>query len=392
MEEETNELERLAMAEVAGDFPEEEVEVEDDGVEEEALAILEEPKAEDEEDEEETDAEEDEADEDEADEAENTPNVPESETFRGVSGEEDYDIPEDLTLSVKVDGEDKQVNIKELMENYSGKVAYDQKFTELQIERETHKTSLDSFNANAKNFDNLVKEGKAQEALDIVLESAGLEKNTFVNAYISQLAPTIAKFMDMTPQEREQQQVQQQTDYYKNQLEKVQENHKVESMSRQMKADIEKTLGTHSIDLERFELLQKELMQFSQEGKLAKEKITPKFVGEYHKMVVQDELAREVLDSVKEGLSTDKAAFDYLIALQQHNPDMKKEDLLSSAEKAFLDGVKEKVSKRVRKNSQATKAKSLSKSKAKKSKKKSTVETALTFDQLSIEDLIKELE
>ncbi len=315
----------------------------------------------------------------------------ENAVLTGKSGEEDYEIPNDLSVKVKVDGEEKEVKLSELMENYSGQQVWDKKFTELNSERETFEGERTAYHDNAKKFEELVNEGKAQEALDIIFESAGLDKNRFVNAYVSQLAPTISKYLELTPAEREQQEATQQSDYYKDQLEKLKHNHTVEKDSKVLREQITNVLETRKIDSARFEELQKELIQFSEQGQLAREKITPEYVGQYHEMILQDELARDVLESLKPELSKDKASFDYLISLQKNNPGISKDDLTKKAKSAFIKETSEKVVARVKKNSKATKAKKLSKTSRSKKVKQSTVETANTFDELDMNDLINEL-
>lgn len=392
MEEENTELnELMSMAQESADsamdsrsnLSNEEETTEELSVEELALKALEEEEeveGEEEDTEESSEVEDDQDDDEELEEDEELESDEETEEEEDELLENDLDI--EAEVNVKVDGKEETVKLKDLIENYSGKVAYDKKFTELQSEKESHEKRVESFNGNSQKFHELVTEGKAQEALDFLCEVAGLDKNRFVNTYVSQLAPTITEYLNLTPEQREQQRLEQETEYYKSQVQNMQKQQETSARAVKLREEIEGSLTKYDMDVNRFESLQKELNEFVKQGALKAEQITPEFVGQYHVAVVQEELATKVLSSIDPKLTKDKASFDYLISLQQNNPDMKEEDLIEKAQQLYADATTKKVASRVKKNSKATKAKKLGKKEAKASNPK-----ALTFDEIDFDEL-----
>jgi len=298
-------------------------------------------------------------------ESEETDEVESSET--DVDNEPSDANDEDLH-KITVDGEEVEVSLQDLKDNFAGKEAWDKKFTELNTEREQFQAQQDTFNNNAKQFQELATTGKAQEALDLVCELAGLDRNQFVENYVSQLAPQIAEHLELSPEEREQRALKQQVEHYKTREERRQEQQTLFAQQTELKNQVQSVLETHQIGADRFEELQKELIEFGVEN------LTPETVGQYHVMITHQDAAVEVLKDINPDLVKDKSAMDYLISLQQNNPGIKQEELKARAEKAFVDALAE----RVKSDSKATKPKKKGSSKATKKPAKEI----LTFEDL----------
>jgi hypothetical protein len=311
------------------------------------------------------------SDESKDEESESEEESEESEDEEGSDEESSDDEPSDDVgdlHKVTVDGEEIEVSTQELKDNYAGKQAWDKKFTELSQEREAHQATVETYNGNVKQFQELVNEGKAQEALEFLMETAGLDRNRFLETYVSQLAPTIAEYLEMSPEEREQRALKQQVEHYKAQEQRANETKQQAQQRQEIEGRVSKVLEEHSIEPNRFEELHKELVD------AGIKEIQPETVGQYHVMITQQDAAIEVLKELNPELIQDKSAMDYLISLQQNNPGIAKEELKARAEKAFVDALAE----RVKKDSKATKPR-------KKGTTKSTKKVGkdiLTFDDL----------
>lgn len=283
--------------------------------------------------------------------------------------ESEDDVVSEDTHKVTVDGEELDVSLQDLKDNFAGKQAWDQKFSELNNEKEVHSKAVEKFSNNANQFQELVKEGKAQEALDFVLEVAGLDRNQFVEQYVSQLAPTISEYLELSPEEREQRVLKQQLEHYKGQQERTEKANSESRAASELSSKVESVMSEHSMSPDRFESLQKELIEFGVKD------ITPEAIGQYHVMVVQQDAALEVLNEINPELVKDKSAMDYLLSLQKNNPGITKEQLKTRAEKAFIDA----LSERVKKDSKAAKPR---KKGAPKTTKEKVAKGILTFDDL----------
>ena len=374
-----------------GDTGQDSEQAEEAGVEEEETSVEEEEVEEEEIDVEDVEAElntdEVSSDEDETNTSDHSFDPDANETLTGRSGDEEYDVPMNLEFDVKVDGQEERASLQALLDNYSGQQNWDRKNTDLQKAIHENESRVKSFNDNAQKFREMTEEGKAQEALDFLLETAGLDKNRFVNNYVSQLAPQLAEYQDMTPEERDYQRTQQEAEFYKSQVEQFKSTTAQQQATEKMRHEVQSTLENHNMSADRFEELQKELHQLSDAGKLDKSQINPAFVGQYYVAIQREELAREVLTDLNPELVKNRSALDYLSSLQTNNPEMTREKLTEAAERAFIDQTVKKVKSRVKKNAKASKAKTLAKkSRAKKEDTKTT--TALTFDEISDSDLM----
>lgn len=269
----------------------------------------------------------------------------EADTETESSDDESSNDVSEESHKVTVDGEEVEVSLQDLKENFAGQQAWDKKFQELGNEKQEHQAKVEQFNTNAKQFSELVGEGKAQEALDFVLEVAGLNRDQFVEAYVSQLAPTIAEHLELSPAEREQRALKQQVETLKAREAKAQEAQTQTLKRQELKGQVDESLSKYDMSTERFEELQKELIEFGMKD------LTPDAVGQYHVMINQQDAAIEVLNEINPDLVKDKSAMDYLLSLQKNNPGIAKEELKARAEKAFVDALTE----RVKKDSKATK-------------------------------------
>lgn len=122
-----------------------------------------------------------------------------------------YGIESDAKVRVKVDGEFQEVPVQDLINNYSGKVAYDKKFTELGQQRK----ELENINTEVtktKDFlketlDTILKkiddpEADPYDALTFLVEKSGKDPYTVWRRNLEANLETIEKVLEMDPAER----------------------------------------------------------------------------------------------------------------------------------------------------------------------------------------------
>ena len=66
------------------------------------------------------------------------------------------EVAEDTVFSHKVDGEDVDVTLKDLMENYSGKVPYDKRFNELNVSKKEYEKSKKDYEEEKEYINNYI--------------------------------------------------------------------------------------------------------------------------------------------------------------------------------------------------------------------------------------------
>ena len=193
--------------------------IKDSQADSEGKVIKEDKKAK-EEDEEEEPEEDEEESEDEVEEDEIEEEVKDEEEeekkpkskLRIKMGDELFNIDSDATFKVKVDGKVEDVPVQELINNYSGKTAWDKKFTELGKERKQLEYQIGTLNEQKTMIrDQLSKvlapledpEANPMDSLMYLVELEGKDPYTVWRRNIESNLQELGTLIDMTETERE---------------------------------------------------------------------------------------------------------------------------------------------------------------------------------------------
>ena len=135
-----------------------------------------------------------------------------SKKLRMRMGDELFNVNSDATFKVKVDGELQDVNIQELINNYSGKTAWDKKFTELGKEKKSLEKEIQMFTAKQQKMESLVKEiispledsdKNPMDSLLYLVEMSGKDPYTAYRRMMEANLDELSNIMDMRETERE---------------------------------------------------------------------------------------------------------------------------------------------------------------------------------------------
>jgi hypothetical protein len=112
--------------------------------------------------------------------------------YKVKSGDKDVEISSDTAFKVPVDGKKEDVPLQELIDNYSGKVNYDRKFSELDRDKKTFQTEKQGLHEFANKL--VAKAGENPErAFDFAAHMAGKDpvefKTAILNDQIRMLTP-----------------------------------------------------------------------------------------------------------------------------------------------------------------------------------------------------------
>lgn len=116
-------------------------------------------------------------------------------THKFRSGETEIAVGGDHTLPVTINGKKEDVPLQDLINNYSGKVAYDQKFGEIGRKEQEHATRVEALNGKINGF---LEKAKAnpEDGWDFLAELAGQDpvpmKEQLLRGWITELAPLFA--------------------------------------------------------------------------------------------------------------------------------------------------------------------------------------------------------
>jgi hypothetical protein len=142
------------------------------------------------------------------------PTGPEVKSLRMFKDDKRYEVPEDATVPVKIDGKTHKVSLTDLRDNYSGKVAYDEKFSKLTEERNElesnqvkYKEDVEVLTKDMTEIANRIKAGLDRSGdplapLNYLLDAAGLNSVEYNKIVLEAYGQKLEALTSMTDSER----------------------------------------------------------------------------------------------------------------------------------------------------------------------------------------------
>lgn len=129
------------------------------------------------------------------------PGAAEVKMLKAKNGDADMQVPSDLTFMHKVDGKPEKVTVQELLNNYSGKVAYDKKFSEFSTQKKDFDTRVSTLNNSITEMFELSKSDPTA-LIDRMCQMAGIDPAKFQQDFLKDLADLSEKYATMSDIER----------------------------------------------------------------------------------------------------------------------------------------------------------------------------------------------
>tara|TARA_Y100000813_G_scaffold12488_1_gene8573 strand:+ start:1937 stop:3088 length:1152 start_codon:yes stop_codon:yes gene_type:complete len=275
-------------------------------------------------------------------------------------GDEELEIAANSIFKHKIDGEEVDVELQELLNNYSGKVSYDKKFQEFSSERKYFEEERNEYNQQIENinkyingFADKLKNKDALGALSYFAEFSGMKPHEFQRELLNQIAPEVERRALMSPEELQSEELLQQNKYLQQQQESVQEQLKQEQAQKELEAEIVSVQEAHGISDEAFNDAYYELVDSEYEGE-----INPQAVAEYHMHSEAFSRADDILSSINPQLADQDQVVESLQQVIVENPSFDNDDLKEIVEEVYGDMVN-KASKTVSKKAAPKETKSI---------------------------------
>jgi hypothetical protein len=180
-------------------------------------------------------------------------------------------------IKVKVSGEEKEVTLEELKSNYSGKVAYDKKFSELDKERKAFIRERDQINKYVNEFRNISAQKGEVAAVSYLAEITGKAPHEFMDNLIKSLMPEIERRYSLTDEQLKLEKQATHNKYNQERLELERQQLKQQEAEKALQAEIEDVIASTKISHDEWEATVQEL-----DAKLPKNQdMTPQIVKEY---------------------------------------------------------------------------------------------------------------
>lgn len=257
-------------------------------------------------------------------------------------GEEELEIAANSLFKHKVDGEEVDVELQELLNNYSGKISYDRKFQEFSSDKkdfDEYKTKYDKdiqqINNYINNFAEKFKGNDALGALEYFAEFTGMKPYEFRRELISQIEPEVQRRSQMTEEQILSEELSFQNEYLAKQHEAAQQQIQEQQAYSELLQEIADVQKAHGIPDDVFEKSYLELAESDYEGE-----ITPVAVADYHNNLQAYSRAEEVLTQVDPSLAEQDPVIDNLQKVIMENPSFDNNDLLEMVQQVYDDYLK----------------------------------------------------
>lgn len=249
-----------------------------------------------------------------------------------LAGENEYEVPEDAIVNVKINGEEQQVSLNDLRQNYSGKTVWDAKFSELGKEKDKWKADIAKIDQNLKKVAELAEGGDPLGALELIAIQAGKDPEQVAKHLIDQARKVNERFNEGGEKE------------FNEYLEKKREERKLEKMQKEAEATKAKEAQLN---------LQQYILSQSQSNNIPMEKVGEAFQilnekGQFTENMTSEQMVdmsvnmvieaynyhdvMQLVDANAPQLSGDDAFVEYLLDVYSKNPDFTQDDFVDIIE------------------------------------------------------------
>lgn len=285
----------------------------------------------------------------------------------GSYNDENVELAANTSFKHKVDGEEVDVELQELLNNYSGKVSYEKKFQELASNRKEFESFRESYDKDIEdiytvlqNFKDSMQNKDALGALHHFAAFAGMKPYEFKREMVKSLAPEVMRMSGMTEEQLQYEKLQSENEYLRQQQESEQARSKYQQSQQELVSQIKQIQEAHGISDDDFVIAYNELKDSDYEGT-----IDANTVAMYYNGKVAISKADVILKEVNPTLANDEAIVESLQKVILENPQFDDNDLLEIVNEVY-GKVKEDTSKTLSKKASPKKKENVQPPKAEK--------------------------
>jgi hypothetical protein len=250
-------------------------------------------------------------------------------------GEEKFEIPAEAKFKAKVDGEEREVAIQELLNNYSGKQAWDKKFSELDSERKTYKEDLEVVNRYINDFAEVSKKDKI-EGLITLAKAVGIDPLDYKRQLRGELLNKYGEYLAMDEEQRAYFEQQEELEYLKSQRDEENRRRAQQQANMELQKQYEAVAQQYSIEWSDVENYANELHQGGHQ-------VTPENVAYLHETNLRLDRAEAAIGQVNASYVEDDDKVLQLESLLVGNPQLTDEQLVDYATRLWGNDVEKAV-------------------------------------------------
>jgi len=237
------------------------------------------------------------------------PDKAEVKMLKLMDGDNPIEINQDAMVTVTVDGEEQQLSIRDLRDQFSGKVAWDKRFTELDKDRKAAEKQVDQATRQMQVFRQVVEMLKGEDpasGLAYALDIAGVNSRSALQSLVQKLYGDIDELADMTQEERRQHFLIKENEFLRKRDETSLERQRRQSRIRERGTQLSRARESRGLSEQQYVDGYNWIVENTQ---LPKEQITADRIGETALDLISVKLVNEVLTSVNKQLLDDQSVY-----------------------------------------------------------------------------------
>jgi hypothetical protein len=292
-------------------------------------------------------------------------------------GDERLEIPQDAVISVTIDGEEQEISLNDLRNNYSGKVAWDKKFSELGREKQQFSQDKSLVEKYVSDFAALAEKGDHAGAMEYLASLSGQNPLEFRKALRDQIIEEHKAMLEMDETQKQAYELQEENEFLKRQKESESMRSEEQQTLMELQNQIKSMQETHKVSDE-------ELMAaYDELGKEFGDELTLDTIQEYIVASRAYSTVESVLGEASSSMS-EEILHDMATVVMQ-NPDFTSEDIQESFSEAYpeLAGTQKKQpAKKAQKAAKQAKAEEAARESAADRLARNKLEEFFSFDDL----------
>lgn len=234
-----------------------------------------------------------------------------------------YEVP------VTIDGQEIKVPVQELINNYSGKQAWDKRFNELSNARKEFETEMNEVDGYLNQFAEHFEKGDVYSAMEQFASFANIPSFEMKHRLLSAFKDEYVRIASMGAEAYNKEYLQAENDYLKQSQQKESEKRQSEQAQRELNQKIESIQKNYGISAEEYQAAQSFLSErLAQDQELAsKFPLTPENVAGYVIRYNTDLKTQALVKEVDASLLENGQLIDTLTDIAIQNPDLSQEDI-----------------------------------------------------------------
>lgn len=283
-------------------------------------------------------------------------------------GDTNVELLEDAVTDWKVDGKPVKVPLKELLQNYSGKVAWEKRFSEVSATRKTLAEQAMQFESQKTRHSQLIndmhtaaKEGRTFDAISSMIQMTGvqIDAREYVKGLRESLIQQAKQLSGMTPEQREVFDQKEELSYLKSQGTRYQQQREQEQAATAFQGRVANAIGGVNSTVEEYVHTRDWLLQNGPNllgNKWDPKQVTPEFVANQIRDVRDFKTAKEALEAVDPNLAKSEIIWKQAVDMMRSNPDWSVEDLKEVYRESTKQKRSQKISNKIAKSPSGTTA------------------------------------